>query len=135
MKPRSPMLRALLVEDDVFFRGAVAQVLTSHFPEITVDEVGDGVAAMRHVADHKPHVVFLDISLPGKNGIALAHDIKAIDLHVCVVMLSSHDTPEHREAASREGADAYLYKGADHLANEIITRVANIAAATNPSPG
>lgn len=129
------MLRALLVEDDAFFRGAVAQVLTSHFPDITVDEAGDGVAAMRQMADRKPQVVFLDISLPGKNGIVLARDIKSLDSHVCVVMLSSHDTPEHREAAFREGADAYLCKGANHLVDDIIARVASIAAGTSPSPG
>jgi DNA-binding NarL/FixJ family response regulator len=122
------MFRALLVEDDPFFRSILAEVLTTRFPDIVVDEAGDSESALERLNDHRPDLVFVDIGLPGRNGILLTRDIKSIDPGVCVVMLTSHDLPEYREAAFREGADWYICKMADHCRDEIVARVAHLTA-------
>ena len=122
------MFRALLIEDDPFFRRAVANLLTTRFPSIAVDEAGDSDGGMRFLTTRRPDVVFLDIGLPGKNGIQLAREIKAVDDKVVVVVLSSHDTPEYREAALREGADSYICKTAESCRDDIISRVAVLSS-------
>jgi DNA-binding NarL/FixJ family response regulator len=127
------MLRALLIEDDPFFRRAVATLLMNQFPGIAVEEAEDGDVGMRQLAQRKPDVVFLDIGLPGRSGIRLTREIKSLAPSVEVVVLSSHDTPEYREAALREGADAYICKTAAHCREEIISRVARLSRFA-PSP-
>jgi DNA-binding NarL/FixJ family response regulator len=129
------MLRALLVEDDPLFRGILANVLTAGFPEIVVDQAGDSETALQQLNAHRPDLVFVDIGLPGRNGILLTRDIKSIDAGICVVMLTGHDLPEYREAAFREGADWYICKMADRCRDEIIARIAALTAEGKGSAG
>jgi DNA-binding NarL/FixJ family response regulator len=81
-------------------------------------------SALQRLNAQRPDLAFVDIGLPGRTGILLTRDIKAIDAKVYVVMLTSHDLPEYREAAFREGADWYICKMADQCRDEIIDRVA-----------
>jgi DNA-binding NarL/FixJ family response regulator len=120
------MFRALLVEDDPLFRSLLSDVLTTRFPGLVVDEAGDSETALEQLNRHRPDLIFVDIGLPGRNGILLTRDIKSIDPGLCVVMLTSHDLPEYREAAAREGADWYICKMSDHCRAEIVARVAQL---------
>jgi DNA-binding NarL/FixJ family response regulator len=121
------MLRALLVEDDPFFRRAVAHLLTIRFPGIVIEEAGDAEVALRKLAARRPDLAFVDIGLPNKNGFELTGEIKSMNVGVSVAVLSSHDTPEYREAALREGADWYICKTADTCRDQIIGCVASLS--------
>jgi DNA-binding NarL/FixJ family response regulator len=125
------MLRALLVEDNLLFRGVLAEVLRTRFPGIAVDEAGDSEAALRHVNERSPDLAFVDISLPGQNGIVLVREIKAIAPNVYVIMLTGHDLPEYRKAAFQEGADWYIYKNANNTHDEIIAQVRQLQHAAS----
>jgi DNA-binding NarL/FixJ family response regulator len=127
MKSETANVTALLVEDDPLLRGVVAQIIREHFPNLEVVEAGDSDAALQQVIQHRPQVAFVDIGIPGKNGILLTRDIKSSDRRVRVAMLSAHDTPEYREAALREGADCYICKGADDAHALILDHVARCA--------
>jgi DNA-binding NarL/FixJ family response regulator len=54
----------------------------------------------------------MDISLPGENGLELTRKIKADYPNVTIIILTSHDSPEYREAAIRSKADYFFSKGA-----------------------
>lgn len=58
-----------------------------------------------------PDIVFLDIQLPGGSGLELVSKIKDRCSTACIVILTSHDLPEYREAAARLGASCFLCKG------------------------
>jgi len=54
----------------------------------------------------------MDIGLPGENGLELTRKIKADHPDVTVIIVTSHDTPEYREAAVRYKADYFFSKAA-----------------------
>jgi DNA-binding NarL/FixJ family response regulator len=68
-------------------------------------------------------MVLLDIKLPGGNGIELTKVIKAKYAPIIVVILSGYDIPQYRQAAFRNGADCFIYKGSASCMNDVLARV------------
>ncbi len=105
------MPRALIVEDSTIFRTLLKETLQSRFPSMEIFEAADGEEAKRQMTAHLPDLVFMDIKLPGENGLDLTAKIKAQHPQVIVIVLTSYDTPEYREAALKARADHFLPKG------------------------
>jgi len=103
--------KVMLVEDDDGFRRSLAGILRSRFSSIAIEEAADGTEAMEKVKSFLPQLVFMDISLPGQNGLETTKRIKALHPDINVVFLTSHDYPEYREAARECGAYCFLSKG------------------------
>jgi DNA-binding NarL/FixJ family response regulator len=108
---RLDLKRTLIVEDSTIFRTLLKETLQSRFPTMEILEAADGQEAMRQIAAHPPDLIFMDIKLPGENGLDLTAKIKAEYPHLTVIVLTSYDTPEYREAAVKARADHFLSKG------------------------
>ncbi len=106
------MFRIMLVEDSPSFRQLVKDNLQDQFPSMDIIEATDGVEAFQKIEGHPPNLIFMDISLPGENGLELTRRIKADYPNVAIIILTSHDSPEYREAAIRSKADYFFSKGA-----------------------
>ncbi|MGZ4857291.1 MAG: response regulator transcription factor [Methanobacteriaceae archaeon] len=106
------MFRTMLVEDSYSFRQVVKDNLQDQFPSMEIIEAADGVEAVQKIDGRPPNLIFMDISLPGENGLELTRKIKAEYPNVTVIILTSHDSPEYREAAIRYKADYFFSKGA-----------------------
>jgi DNA-binding NarL/FixJ family response regulator len=106
------MFRTMLVEDSSSFRQVVKDDLQDQFPSMNIIEAADGVEAFQKIDGHPPNLIFMDISLPGENGLELTRRIKANYPDVIIVILTSHDLPEYREAAIQCKADYFFSKGA-----------------------
>jgi DNA-binding NarL/FixJ family response regulator len=104
------MIRTILVEDDNGFRQCVKKILSSRYPSIQLMEAGNGMEAMSKIDLAPPDLIFVDIQLPGINGLELTRMIKARSPNAIIVILSNHDLTEYREAAYRNGADYYVSK-------------------------
>jgi DNA-binding NarL/FixJ family response regulator len=103
--------KVLLVEDDDGFRRTVAESLNTRFPSVVLEEAVDGSEVLEKVKTFLPQLVFMDIKLPGRNGLELTRHIKTLHPEIHVVMLTSCDSPEYREAARDSGAFCFLSKG------------------------
>ena len=103
--------KVMLVEDDDGFRHSLAGLLMSRFPSIVLGEAADGAEAMEKVESFLPQLIFMDIKLPGQSGLEVTRRIKALHPDVNVIMLTSYDFPEYREAARASGAYGFLSKG------------------------
>ena len=103
--------RIMLVEDDDGFRSSLASLLTSRFPGILLEEAATGTEAMKKVESFLPDLIFMDIKLPDQIGLEVTRRIKALYPDVNVIMLTSYDFPEYREAARASGAYGFLSKG------------------------
>ena len=101
----------MIVEDSTSFRQIVKNSLQDQFPLMDIIEAADGVEAMQNFDSHPPNLIFMDIHLPGKNGLELTSKIKAVYPGVIIIILTSHDSPEYREAAFRYKANYFLSKG------------------------
>jgi CheY-like chemotaxis protein len=117
------MFNTLLVEDNISFRQALSDVLLAYFPLINVDEAGDGEEALRKVEDRRPNLIFMDIQLPGENGLGVTRKIKRLYDDIVIVILTTNDLPEYRQQAFLNGADYFLSKGDDSCMENILARV------------
>lgn len=117
--------RTLIVEDNDSFRLALKGLLSSQYPSMSVKEARDGREALDEVNAFDPDLIFMDIKLPGENGLELTRKIRMSNAEVTIIILTSHDLPEYREAARVGGADHFLTKSSSR-ANEIFALVDNL---------
>jgi DNA-binding NarL/FixJ family response regulator len=111
MRERNILFRSMLVEDNSSFRQLVKINLQDQFPSMDIIEAADGIEAFQKIDPHPPNLIFMDIKLPGENGFELTRKIKTDYPDIIIIILTSHDLPEYREAASRCKADYFLSKG------------------------
>jgi DNA-binding NarL/FixJ family response regulator len=104
------MCKALIVEDNVTFRRMLKEILYSRFPTMDIAEEPDGTGLFPRMDAFHPHIVFMDIRLPGENGLELTRRIKMNYPDTVVVMLTSYDLPEYREAARQCRVDHFVAK-------------------------
>jgi DNA-binding NarL/FixJ family response regulator len=104
------MTDVLLVEDDAIFRLTLRKILESRFPSLHLDEAVDGEEALVKINDRTPDLVFMDIKLPGENGLEITRRLKDLYPGLVVIILTSHDLPEYRQAAYERGANHFLSK-------------------------
>ena len=103
-------LRTLIVEDNNLFRQTLKESLQVSFPGIAIDEAVNGMEALQRVTAFLPDLIFMDLRLSGESGLGLTKKIKEIHPDITIFILTSYDTPECREAASRYGADRFIAK-------------------------
>ncbi len=115
----------MLVEDNAPFRQSLMEMLCERFPKMDVEEAEDGEEALQKVEGLLPHLVFMDIKLPGANGLEITRKIKERYSTIQVIILTSYDLPEYREAAVKYGADHFLSKESSSR-EDILALVASI---------
>jgi DNA-binding NarL/FixJ family response regulator len=103
-------LKTLIVEDNASFRQYFKENLQTRFPSMVIEEVGDGNEVLRKVEAFHPALIFMDIRLPGENGLQLTRKIKKDHSGIKIAVLTSFDLPEYREAAVQYGADCFMTK-------------------------
>ncbi len=120
---RGFLITTMLVEDNVSFRKMVRDDLLSRFSPIKVIEASNGEEAFKELASNPTDLIFMDISLPGQNGIVLTKEIKTLNQDTAVVMLSGYDLDVYRKAALEVGANGFIDKDSLGLAERISTVV------------
>ncbi|MGA2463411.1 MAG: response regulator transcription factor [Thermodesulfobacteriota bacterium] len=104
------MERILIVDDNAFFLQFLKETLHSRFPSIDILEAANGEEALQKIKTLPPDAIFMDLRLPGENGLELTKKIKAQYPDIIVVILSNYDLPEYREAAYQCRANHFLPK-------------------------
>ena len=122
--------KILLVEDNVSFRRVLRQGLDEFFPCVIIGEAGDGEEALRKIETLLPSLIFMDIDLPGEDGLELTRKIKATHPETPIIILTSYDLPEYRQLAYERGANNFLVKGSSTL-GELITEVESLLSASD----
>lgn len=115
-------MRAIIVDDERLARNELRNLL-SEFPEIDViDEASNASEALEKIAQLQPDVVFMDIHMPGTNGIEALKQLKELDEIPKVVFVTAYD--EHAIEAFRLNALDYLLKPVDpDRLNETINKL------------
>ncbi|MEK7386022.1 MAG: response regulator, partial [candidate division NC10 bacterium] len=101
----------LVVDNDREIREGLASYLQGKGFE-TLRTAG-GEEALRRLPDFRPHIVLLDISMPGLSGIETLRRIKALPTETSVVMLCRQRDEEAARKALALGAADYLRKPVD----------------------
>ena len=121
------LFRTLIVEDNPLFRQTIADILSTQFPSMVVEEAADGKTALEKIEETIPDLVFMDIKLPGENGLHLTEHIKRKHPEIVVAILTSYDWPEYRDAAYKFGANYFIMKGSS-TNKEIVELIESILA-------
>ncbi|ACL21702.1 two component transcriptional regulator, LytTR family [Desulfitobacterium hafniense DCB-2] len=102
------VLRVLIVEDDANMRLILKRALFG-IPNVeVVGEAGNGTEAVGLAAELEPHVIIMDVDLPGKDGVEASREILNISPDVFLVYATGH--PEYMAEAFEMYAFDYLVK-------------------------
>ncbi|MFJ4962234.1 Transcriptional regulatory protein LiaR [Streptomyces sp. ADI96-02] len=121
-------IRVLLADDQALLRSAFRVLVDSEPDMEVVGEAADGVQAVELARATGPHVVLMDIRMPGMDGLAATRVISADPTlaGVRVVMLTTFEVDEYVVQSLRAGASGFLGKGAEP--DELLSAI-RIAAA------
>jgi signal transduction histidine kinase/CheY-like chemotaxis protein len=134
--PRTERLRVLVVDDNQDAAESLATLLGLFGHRVVVAH--DGQRALATARAFAPHVVLLDIGLPGLDGYEVARRLRREPslAPVLLIALSGYGQEEVRRRACEAGFDHYFVKPTDVVAiNELLTnKSAQILAATGGEP-
>jgi len=105
-------VRLVLADDHPLVRAGIRAELEKLGAVEVVGEANNGRDAVELVKTHRPEIVFIDISMPGLNGIEAVARITREFADVKVIILSMHESEEYVWRALRAGASGYLLKRA-----------------------
>jgi two-component system LytT family response regulator len=108
--PEHPPLRVLIVDDEPLGRRRVAGLLRKERGVEIVGMIGDGVSAVEAIRSLAPDLVFLDVQMPGMNGLEVVRTIGPADMPT-TVFVTAYD--KHALAAFDLAAIDYLVKPFD----------------------
>jgi len=105
------VFKILIIDDSALFKQSFKEILQARFPSVEIHEATDGEKAMQKIKISPPDIIFMDINLPGENGLILAQKIKVRYPDIIIALLTGWNLPEYREASIRSKADYLLFKG------------------------
>ncbi len=103
-------IRVMVVDDSLQFASAVGQFLACNGNFEVLPSANSGDEALARASTERPDLMFIDISMPGLNGLAVTSLIKGRKAAPKIVMMTLEDSEEHRIGAIAAGADAFLPK-------------------------
>ena len=102
--------RVLIVEDSEPFRNFICSTLGKR-PELQiVDQVSDGLQAVRRAEELRPDLIVLDIGLPSLNGIEAARQIRRLSPKSKILFVSQESSADVVREALGTGASGYIVK-------------------------
>jgi two-component system sensor histidine kinase VicK len=117
------ILRLLIVDDDT----SLSRHLKTFFErqKYIVEVAQDGPSAVAMTQDFRPHLMFLDIGLPGMSGIDVLREVKKKDPSVRVIMITGQTEDELVRQARILGADDYVTKPftLQYLSGEVMDKL------------
>ncbi len=108
------MLKILLVDDSEFILQRVQHLLAGMEQIKEVKTATSAEEANQWIEAYNPTLIFLDINLPGKNGLQMLKDIRANkSIDPIVVILTNNTLSGYRNECMQAGADYFLDKAKD----------------------
>lgn len=105
------MLKVLIVDDEVLERKAVAKILKSSSEDVTViGEAPNGRKAIEMAEELRPDIIFMDIKMPGIDGVQAVKEIKKFDMDIRFIMVSAFNTFEYAKEVMQQGVREYILK-------------------------
>lgn len=102
-------MKVLLADDHALFRAGLSSLLKAWGLQV-VGQAGNGGEAIARAQELRPDIIFMDINMPGLNGLEATRAIKAEFPDTKVIILTVSDDQEDLFEAIKSGAEGYLLK-------------------------
>ena len=99
-----------------------------------IEEAVDGKEALQKIEELPPDLIFMDIRLPGENGLKLTKKIKNTYPSITIIILTNYNIPEYQDAVYQCGATYFLVKSSS-TRRQIIELVKSILSDMNGNFG
>ena len=129
MSAKKQIIKVLVADDHPVVRKGLQSCLARQGHIRVVGEAADGDEALRKARELKPHVVLMDISMPGMNGLAVTEVLRKEAAQVKVLVLSVHRNKDAIFRVIQAGAHGYVSKEAP---SEEVIRAVEIVASGEP---
>jgi excisionase family DNA binding protein len=108
-------VRVVVVDDEPELAHLVSRAILAEHPDYQVVEAYDGFQAGTVISTHKPHVVILDLKMPGIDGFEVCRMIKTNEAtkHATVIGITAYPSAENQDRILNAGAKMCLEKPLD----------------------
>lgn len=120
------MIQVVLADDHAIIRDGLKQIISFVSDMSVAGEAENGDEVLHNVRNLRFDVLVLDMSMPGKSGIALIQQIKAIKPELPILVLSMHQQSQYAVQAIRAGASGYITKNA--ASTQLIEGIKKVAS-------
>ncbi|MDH4191421.1 MAG: response regulator [Betaproteobacteria bacterium] len=119
----------LVADDDEDMRKYLVRLLGLH--GFQVEAVKDGDAALERIGESPPHLMLLDVMMPGRSGFEICEYVKSSEKTalIPVILVTALDDQESRVRGIKAGADDFLSKPVNR--EELIARVSALCRLHN----
>ena len=105
--------RIFLVEDHPVFREGLSKLLGSEDDLTVCGEAGNAQQALKAIVKLEPELVVVDIGLPGRSGLELIKEIRAMKFPAKLLAVSMFEEAVYAQRVLRAGGDGYVMKQED----------------------
>jgi len=120
------MIKVFIVDDHEIIREGLKKILKEESDLIVVAEAQDGVEALAKIQNTDCDIMLLDMNMPGRSGIDLLSDLKALKPQLNILVLSIHPEDKFALRTLKAGASGYLCK--DTALDELVVAIRKINA-------
>lgn len=99
------------MDDEVLERKALTKIINNSSENVMViGEAPNGRKAIEMAREHKPDIIFMDIKMPGIDGVQAVKEIKSTDPGIRFIMVSAFNTFEYAKEVMQQGVKEYILK-------------------------
>ena len=108
--PAGSKIRVLLIDDSPTFLRVATEFLMRYDSLAVVGVMHGGGEALDQLLDLKPHVILLDLAMPGLSGMEAIPRLRSLMPHLGIVVLTMLDGNAYHQAVLAAGADSFVSK-------------------------
>ena len=105
--------RVFVVEDHPVLRATLVQIVSREKDLTVCGQARTANRAFKAIRRAKPDLVLVDLTLPGKSGLELVQELRAVDRKIKLLVVSMHDAALYADRALQAGGNGYLRKQGD----------------------
>src|SRR6202163_1062021 len=104
------MIQILIVDDHAILRRGLKEILEREFRDVRIGGAGTAEEALTQLDSEKWDLVILDITMPGRSGVDVLGNIKALRPKLPVLVLSMHPEDQYGKRVLKAVASGYMNK-------------------------
>lgn len=120
------MIEILIADDHTIFRDGLKQIIADEADMVVAGEAIDGDDVLQKIRARAWDILILDMSMPGKSGIALIQQVKARRPKLPILILSMYHEKQFAIQAIRAGAAGYITK--DSATSQLIVGIRKVCS-------